>query len=352
MRETHARVGAVGLAAVLLTVALGLARGVSGDSFIVEDGKAEAQIVVAETPPRMVNLAARELRLFVMKMTGAELPIVDEPGDVRSIKIYVGESKHTDKLGVSAEGLRHGAFRMDSGDRWLALVGDDYDYQPREPMPRSHGDSSRAQKAWEALTGSTWLNPMAHTYKAHNREFGYWQMDQGGSLNAVYDFLRSLGVRWYLPGELGEVVPRLKSIPLPSVRKTVRPSFALRCLKWTSYTALDWDDLIWDVDQDIDAVLDEYYRLFYGPAAKEMKAALEFADDSFPAKGPQARVRWMPPMEVRARFVEMLHAARAAAGDTVYGRRVQLILDELPPLEQLRLAAALAQQRGDDACAS
>ena len=615
MRDTHARVGAVGLAATLLTVALGLASGARGDSFIVEGGKAKAEIVVAEDPPRMVDLAAKELRLFVMKMTGAKLPVVNEPGDVRSVKIYVGESKHTDKLGVSAESLKHGAFRMDSGDKWLALVGDDYDYEPREPMPRSHADSARAQKAWEALTGSTWLNPMAHTYKAHHREFGYWQMDQGGSLNAVYDFLRSLGVRWYLPGELGEVVPKLESIPLPSVRRTVRPSFALRCLKWTSYAALDWDDLIWDrrmglnrgyqvwgagtyrshgiravighermqeaypeyyaliggrrqtdrrgtgrpclrsegliretvaycravfdhydgpmvsiwptdgfkqcqcdlcrdidnvsdyvwgfvdrvarevyrthperkvscgaydtyappppgigklppnvvvyianrgrpsfgdperwraywqtveawrgkvapgnvirgennlltmsyggrsgpvpfptlhpreyvkdlkalrgicmgernevsrgvrrsgkahtwrapgldhlnfyvnaqflwdVDQDIDAVLDEYYRLFYGPAAREMKAAFELADDNFPAKGPQATVRRMPPMEVRARFVEMLHTARAAAGDAVYGRRVQLILDELPTLEQLRLAAALAQQRGDD----
>jgi hypothetical protein len=34
-------------------------------------------------------------------------------------------------------------------------------------------------------------------------------------LNAVHDYLRGLGVRWFMPGELGEVVPKMASIPLP-----------------------------------------------------------------------------------------------------------------------------------------
>ena len=31
----------------------------------------------------------------------------------------------------------------------------------------------------------------------------------------------------------------------------------------------------WDADQDIEALLNEYYEKFYGPAAKEMKAFIE-----------------------------------------------------------------------------
>ena len=37
-----------------------------------------------------------------------------------------------------------------------------------------------------------------------------------------------LGVRWYAPGELGEVLPALKTIPLPTVDETVRPDFPIR----------------------------------------------------------------------------------------------------------------------------
>ena len=40
-----------------------------------------------------------------------------------SHSIYVGESDYTGALGISTEGLRHGAYRMVSGEGWLALVG-------------------------------------------------------------------------------------------------------------------------------------------------------------------------------------------------------------------------------------
>ena len=38
----------------------------------------------------------------------------------------------------------------------------------------------------------------------------------------------------------------------------------------------------WDVNQDLDALLDEYYRLFYGPAEKEMKAFIEYSEANWP----------------------------------------------------------------------
>ena len=36
--------------------------------------------------------------------------------------------------------------------------------------------------------------------------------------------------------------------------------------------------LYWDADQDVDALLEEYYEKFYGPAAAEMKAFVEYAE--------------------------------------------------------------------------
>ena len=68
----------------------------------------------------------------------------------------------------------------------------------------------------------------ANTWREYSNEMGIWEKDARGSLNAVYAFLRDLGVRWYLPGELGEIVPKEASIALPRMDKTVRPDFALR----------------------------------------------------------------------------------------------------------------------------
>ena len=54
---------------------MGAASGVQ----LVRDGHPQAQIVIAEHPPRMVSLAAQELQEHLRKISGAELPIVNEP---------------------------------------------------------------------------------------------------------------------------------------------------------------------------------------------------------------------------------------------------------------------------------
>jgi len=49
-----------------------------------------------------------------------------------------------------------------------------------------------------------------------------------GPSNAVSAFLQNLGVRWLMPGELGEIVPPADSIALPKIDETVRPDFDIR----------------------------------------------------------------------------------------------------------------------------
>ena len=56
----------------------------------------------------------------------------------------------------------------------------------------------------------------------------FWGMDERGSYNAVCGFLRRLGARWYLPGELGEVLPDMPTIPLPKIDETAKPDFEIR----------------------------------------------------------------------------------------------------------------------------
>ncbi|MFT5471238.1 MAG: putative negative regulator of RcsB-dependent stress response [Verrucomicrobiales bacterium] len=204
-------------------------------TFIAEDGQPRAEIVIADDASRTTRLAAAELQTTVEKMSGAKLPIVAKPGD--SVSIYVGESEHTRKLGVTAKGLEHGAYRMTSGENWLALVGDDTEFVPKEPWATNNGGRQKLQARWEEASGLPYGVPNGGMYKNRKRmpeelakEDGenFWGFDERGSYNAVCGFLRSLGVRWYLPGELGEVIPDMPTIPLPKVDETVKPDFEIR----------------------------------------------------------------------------------------------------------------------------
>ncbi len=228
----------------LLAWSSGLA---AAGEFLVKDGRPRAEIVIAANPPRTTLLAARELQKYVQKISGAKLNIVTRPsGDVQ-LKIFVGASRYTAERGIATDNLLYGAYRIVSGERWLALVGLDANFTPIDPWPRSHADrvNGSVLRAWDAITGAHWGCPVWHLYKYYAgpaRLFGklnaptedkqgnvfVWDFDERGSFNAVCGFLRRLGVRWYMPGEIGEVVPRMKSIPLPKVDETVRPDFRIR----------------------------------------------------------------------------------------------------------------------------
>lgn len=185
---------------------------------------------MAEQPARMAKLGASELQEYILKISGAKLPITTEPSKDIPVQVYVGKSTHTDRLKVTDEGLKYGAFRMVSGKNWLILLGHDSDFTPREPWGHDHQDRFRVLREWDALTGEKWGNPMLGVHRRYSPKLGLWEADERGSFNAVNEFLRSLGVRWYFPGEIGEVVPKRGSIALPKVDKVIRPHFPVRHL--------------------------------------------------------------------------------------------------------------------------
>ncbi|QDU92709.1 DUF4838 domain-containing protein [Lignipirellula cremea] len=226
---------------------LGVLPALADDAFLVKDGQPQAEIIIAQDPPRTVRLAAAELQNTLEKISGAKLPIATAPHDDIPVKVYVGDSPHARKEQVTAAGLKDGAWRMVSGPNWLALIGDDTNFTPREPWAKNNGGiaSGQLQRDWEEAAGGPWGVPNRGMYKHRVRLPGdigkptgaetdnketleLWGFDERGSYNAVCGFLRSLGVRWYLPGELGEVVPQMASIRLPTVDQTVQPDFAVR----------------------------------------------------------------------------------------------------------------------------
>lgn len=209
--------------AVLANVLAGsvIAAPAAAANHLVKSGEARSRIVVADDAPRMTRLAAEELRHYLERMTGADVPVGDAPDGEGEISIHVGRNSYTDALGVTDEGLDYGAYRMVSGPGHLILLGHDRDYTPLD----------LTQEGWLDLTGADWRNPVQERGQ-FNSELGIWSFDEGGSLNAVYAFLHRLGVRWYMPGELGTIVPEISCIALPEVNETVHPDFAVRHWIW------------------------------------------------------------------------------------------------------------------------
>lgn len=234
-----------------LLLALSVPSIAAAETFIVKDAVAFAEIIISDTPTRTQRLAARELQLHIRKISGAELKILSKPSGELPVKLYVGASSHTDALGISADGLEHGAYRIVSGENWMAFIGDDTDFVPIEPWPRKSSDvsSGKTQRAWNAITGAHWGIPNKQIHKHYsgpNSVFGtseevqidkngdvhVWSFDERGSFNAVCGYLRSLGVRWYMPGEIGTIIPQTDSIRLPKIDQTVRPDFPMRILQF------------------------------------------------------------------------------------------------------------------------
>ncbi|MBN1275242.1 DUF4838 domain-containing protein [Candidatus Woesearchaeota archaeon] len=198
--------------------------------FLVEDGVAQADIVVSPEAPNTVLFAADELQLRVADMTGATLPISDVPSQDYDFHVYVGQSTYTDALGVTDDGCEYGSFKMVSGDDHLVLLGSDDLQSVSGPHSKiGYWEVPEARAEWQSLTGEHWDTPYNIYYKDHNRQFEIWEADRRGTLNAVFEFLYEQGVRYYYPGDIGIITPQKDEMSVPSgLNEHVQPDFPMR----------------------------------------------------------------------------------------------------------------------------
>ncbi len=149
-------------------------------TFLVEEGKSRAAIFLPRVAGKATILAANELHDYLLKITGADVPV----------EWYASE-------------------KMPAYRRTSKIL-----LQPRvDPARETSADGSEDVFTIEESAGRLVIS--------------------GGSdvavLYGVYEYLHSLGVRWFMPGELGENVPALASIPLTPGRRIVsRPAFRTR----------------------------------------------------------------------------------------------------------------------------
>jgi len=151
---------------------------------LTDGGQPRATIVVASTATDLQRQPAQELQDYLLKITGAKLPIADDSQRPTGNLVLVGESRLTRELGLDLAALTGDSFVMKAGAGRLVLAGHDARLLPDDP-PR------RAKR---------------------------------GTANAVSAFLQDVcGVRWFLPGRLGEVVPQRPTLTVPPLDKQETP---------------------------------------------------------------------------------------------------------------------------------
>lgn len=161
---------------------------------IVHDGQPRARIVLSATPTAIESFAASELQHYVAKATGATLEITSDGqvADGQAV-LCIGRNRFSESLAESLDASPVDTIVLQRRGRRVLLLGRDTpEIDPRQPGRRAL-DCER------------------------------------GTLNAVYEFLeRFVGVRWYWPGRLGEVVPASDELSVGELNTRFSPSFIYR----------------------------------------------------------------------------------------------------------------------------
>ena len=96
--------------------------------------------------------------------------------------------------------------------------------------------------------------------------------------------------------------------------------------------------LFWDPDADRETILNEYYRLFYGPAEKEMKKFFEYAEAVWCRQESRSVTQssgFLKEGDVAEYFRMLEAAAKKTAPDSVYRRRINQLIKAYSPIRTL-----------------
>ncbi len=111
---------------VLLLAVLLLATQAGAATFALAHGRqAQATILLARQPTASAEFAAVELQHHILRISGAELPIVQEPARVEGPRILVGESRSTRRLGLRSEDFDEQEYLIRFAPDTLILIGRD-----------------------------------------------------------------------------------------------------------------------------------------------------------------------------------------------------------------------------------
>jgi hypothetical protein len=174
----------------------------SADIVLIEGGKPKATIVTAADAGDVTKRAAEVLQGYLERIGGAKLDIQTEEATVSGARILVGMSKRVRDARIDVpSGFTN---QMNEEGYIVRTVGTDLILAGNEHEP----------------------------YR--------------GTMFAIYDFLESLGCRWYFPGTYGEVIPKRDRVAVGEISKVERPDFRFRNIwysGWMPVSELDSKNL-------------------------------------------------------------------------------------------------------------
>jgi hypothetical protein len=200
--------------ALLLTVSTLLAGGASSqvwaDLTIADNGKSNFTIIVPAKAPPSVIQAARELQRTIGQATDAQISIQDETRPISSPYISLGATAQAGKANITAEKIPDSGFRILTRQGNLYIIGLDTAGKPEILWRDSYGK----------------MTPDHSVVGPQYTKDGGWS---NGTANGVYTFLEDyLDVRWLMPGELGDDIPRRGKFIIPNIDRTQAPEFLYR----------------------------------------------------------------------------------------------------------------------------
>ena len=184
--------------------------------YLEATGEPIRAIVVPDNPEAVARFAADELARYLKESVNVILPILAESAaNIPTPAFLVGASRHTEALGLDTKQLKPEGFFLKTTDKYVVIAGDDYPKFTAE-MLRNGYDHPRA--TLEMIRNGQYRPVL-------QREAG----TRVGTIFGVYTFLRkTVGVDWFFPGPLGEVVPKQERLVVGSMDRTVAPSFEQR----------------------------------------------------------------------------------------------------------------------------
>ena len=171
-----------------------------------DTGKAFSAIVVPGQCAGSVRYAAQELAKYLEKSCGAKLPVVIEGTPVTTPAIYLGETNFAQRNKVDFNRFVPDEFVMKNTPEGLIIGGKDYNGPP--------------------ITG--FLHPFTIA-QMYSPKLDVGMFGGQGTLFGVYRFLENYaGIRWYMPNEIGEVIPPHETINVDDVNQRIAPAFEYR----------------------------------------------------------------------------------------------------------------------------
>ena len=152
------------------------------DIIIAKNGKALAEIVTGKKPTKIVSFAAKELKTYLDRVSGASFNIVEEKK--ASPSIILGDCAYSRAKGLDVKKLKRDGFYRTTKGKDIYILGRD--------------------------------NPVKGNFKTQPKRTFVWYVERA-TLFGVYDFLeKECGIRWFMPGKMGEVVPKMNIISISS----------------------------------------------------------------------------------------------------------------------------------------